>query len=162
MTAHKKTLIRQAGSAEAFIDSLPLVVNCFKYSANLAVFQYVLTQNHGNGSPKTRKATDFGEFGGLAKRRDTWVIRGPRTLSRRKPRRFGEIKEWDKNRTLNAPLSSQTMKYPACDEFTQMVNQPEMRHCRSTILFRRNPPYGQIWSRIGSKHGDSCLGANRR
>jgi hypothetical protein len=29
MTAHKKTLIRQAGSAWAFLDSLPLVVNIY-------------------------------------------------------------------------------------------------------------------------------------
>lgn len=32
----------------------------------------------------------------------------------------------------------------------------------SAILFRRNPPNGRIRPQIGPKHGDPCLGANRR
>ncbi len=64
VTAHKKTLIRQAGSAEAFIDSLPLVVNYFNYSPNMAIFQYELTQNLQNRSPKKLKTPAFVNSGG--------------------------------------------------------------------------------------------------
>jgi hypothetical protein len=42
MIAHKKTLIRQAGSAWALIDSLPLVVNYNEYSSMLLNVQYLL------------------------------------------------------------------------------------------------------------------------
>ncbi len=162
MKAHKKTLIRQAGSAEAFIDSLPLVVNCCKYSAKTAAIQYVLTQNSRIRSPETQTSPDFGEFIGFPQRRDTWAIHRPKTLSRQKSRHFGEVEEWEKNGTWIAPPGSERMKNPAFAGFRRLADQQEMGHCDSAILFRRNPPNGRIRPQIGPKHGDSCLGANRR
>jgi hypothetical protein len=128
MTAHKKTLIRQAGSAEAFIDSLPLVVNCCKYSANLTIFQYLLTQISVNGSTETRKTMDIGEFIGFGHRRDTWAFSAQTMLSRRNSRHFGAIREWGKNGTLNAPPLASAMKNPLRTEFTRQGHEREMGH----------------------------------
>jgi hypothetical protein len=128
MTAHKKTLIRQAGSAEAFIDSLPLVVNSFKYSANSAIFQYVLTQNSAIGSLETRTTPVFSGFIGFGHQRDSWAIPAQTTLSRRKSRRFGAIQEWDKNGTLNASSLASTMQNPVRTEFTRQSHDREMGH----------------------------------
>ena len=139
MTAHKKTLIRQAGSAEAFIDSLPLVVNCFKYSANSAAFQYVLPQNPRIGYLKAEKRRNLANLLAFTN---------------------GEVEKRDINGTWIAPLGSETTQNAAIS-WVYAIGRPAMGHCGSAVLFRRNPPVGRIWSQIGLKHGDSCLGANR-
>ena len=83
-------------------------------------------------------------------------------LSRRKSRRNGAIAEmrhkWGIARSVVRPCGAN--RCAAMDSARALDRQ--MGHRPRTILFRRNPPNGRICSPIGQRHGDSCLGANRR
>ena len=95
-------------------------------------------------------------------------------------RHSARFEKWDINGTWNVLFPARLSKllekqgFPRCPRYRkwdigQMIDRPgnetKMGHGRlggCTILFRRNPPYGRVCSQIGPKHGDSCLGANRR
>ena len=83
-------------------------------------------------------------------------------LSRRKSRRNGAIAEmgqkWDIARSVARPRGANRC---AAMGSARALDR-EMGHRPRTILFRRNTPNGRMWSQIGPKHGDSCLGANHR
>ena len=83
-------------------------------------------------------------------------------LSRRKSRRNGAIAEMGQKRDIARSVARQRGANNCAARGSARALDRQMGHRPRTILFRRNPPTDRICSQIGPKHGDSCLGANRR
>ena len=86
-------------------------------------------------------------------------------LSRRKSRRNGAIAEMGQKRDIARSAArphgaNRCAAIGSARALDRQMGHQLARHC--AILFRRNPPNGRMWSQIGPKHGDSCLGANHR
>ena len=146
---------------------LYLAVNLAK-TARYTAGSWLLLAISPKISPKWRDSVNRVETALFTPDFDLFLLIAPRNAPRRRyysfkvydlglSRRNGAIAEMGQKRDIARPVGAN--RCAAMDSARALDRQ--MGHRPRTILFRRNPPNGRICSKIGPKHGDSCLGANR-